>query len=306
MSRNDSQTSAVSPNRFSQLWLTAPPDAPDGSLVYRPAVLVECSINFRSIKAGINDSQERVYTAWLSDGVLPVDWDASAIERLTADMVEAAPSHRVAMPETAIILDDDRATEIEADLVDMLVRRERLKLLYNPLFNLFSYIGETKDDFAARAAEAALERIEPEMKKLKGVFELRLEQVREAQLRKGRSEIDDGHDSSDGKAEIERLLLGRTEFRAAETRITSLFTGRADFVIQIPALHEATSRASSNSAPELQDDLRRIEEEASDALADLYARYLEMVHSYDEFEVGIQASNVRVLRRALLWVPVRR
>jgi hypothetical protein len=47
-------------------------------------------------------------------------------------------------------------------------------------------------------------------------------------------------------------------------------------------------------------------DEASQALGELYARYLEMVRSYDEFEIGIQPSNIRVLRRALLWVPVRK
>jgi hypothetical protein len=30
-----------------------------------------------------------------------------------------------------------------------------------------------------------------------------------------------------------------------------------------------------------------------------------MVRSYDAFEIRIQPANVRVLRRALLWVPVQ-
>ena len=38
-----------------------------------------------------------------------------------------------------------------------------------------------------------------------------------------------------------------------------------------------------------------------DALNELYTRYLEMVRSYDEFEVRSQPSNIRILRRALLW-----
>ena len=38
-------------------------------LAYRPAVLIECSINFRSLRAGLNHSEERSYAAWLPESV---------------------------------------------------------------------------------------------------------------------------------------------------------------------------------------------------------------------------------------------
>jgi hypothetical protein len=304
MSRNETQSSAQPSSRFLQLWLVASPELAGQDLVYKPAVLVECNINFRSIKVSVNDSQERTYTAWLSDGTLPVDWDVPAVELPTADLIEASPAPGIALLAGEVILDDARADEIEADLVDSLVRRERLKLFYNPPYNLFSTIGESKDDFTARVAEAVLDQIEPEMKKLKSVFDLRLEQIREAQLRKGNAGADDSGSEAEGKADLERLLLSRTEFSATENRIASIFTGRADFVMKIPALKQ------DGEAPvmelELQDDLRRVEQEASEALGDLYGRYLEMVHSNDVFEIGIQPGNIRIMRRALLWVPVKK
>src|ERR1051325_6165702 len=44
-------------------------------LAYRPAILLECSINFRSLRAGLNHSEERSYSAWLPEADLAIDWD---------------------------------------------------------------------------------------------------------------------------------------------------------------------------------------------------------------------------------------
>jgi hypothetical protein len=304
MSRNEPQPSTLPSSRFTQLWLRPPAEADERELVYRPAVLVECIINFRSIKVGLNDSQERVYSAWLPDGTLPVDWDTPLDETPTPNLIDASPAPGVRAHDAQISLDDARADEIEADLVNSLVRRERLRLLYNPPFNLFSAIGESKEDFTARVAEAVLDQIEPEMKKLKSVFDLRLEQIREAQLRKDAPVFDDSGNAAEDKADLERLLLGRTEFLATEKRIASLFTGRMDLAPPVPRPQSAVTNADPDSELELQADLRRVEHEAAEALRELHGRYLEMVHSYDVFEVGIQASNIRILRRAILWVPV--
>lgn len=309
MSRNESQPSTVPSSRYVHLWLSVEPGANSSELVYRPAIFVDCIINFRSIKAGVNDSQERAYTTWLSDGTLPVNWDSPAIEPPSLDKLEMNASPDVAMPRTEIVLDEERTAEIEADLVDLLVRRERLKLLYNPLFKLFSGIDESEADFTARVAEAVLDVIEPEMKKLKSVFDLRLEQIRETQRRKGGPGLEESNDADGGKADLERLLLSRTEFLATEKRVATVFTGRADAVLKLPTLRPDYAQqvpGGPTLAPELQDDLRRVEEEAVEALGELYSRYLDMVQSYDVFEVGIQPANIRILRRAILWVPVRK
>ncbi|MGB5038576.1 MAG: hypothetical protein WBQ66_18355, partial [Blastocatellia bacterium] len=102
-----------------------------------------------------------------------------------------------------------------------------------------------------------------------------------------------------------RLLRGRTEFSETENRVTSLFTGLAGLVLQVPNARDDEDDAEVEDGPaqDLRDDLGRVEREASDALNELYTKYLEMVRSYDDFVVGIQPANIRIVRRALVWVP---
>ncbi|MGH9762740.1 MAG: hypothetical protein ACREDR_23565, partial [Blastocatellia bacterium] len=47
---------------------------------YKPAVLVDLTLNFRSLRAELNHSEDRTYTAWLSPNELAIDWDVPAVE----------------------------------------------------------------------------------------------------------------------------------------------------------------------------------------------------------------------------------
>lgn len=304
---NDAISHAIRDMRIGEYWYEPGDASPDVERVYRPAVLVDCRINFRSLKAGVNHSEERSYTAWLPGGSLPVDWDVHAVEDLDPHKVLSLPTEGVETPADRPGLSDDRFVEIEDDFVDTLVRRERFVLFYNPVFEIFSDGEEPLGDFLDRTAEVALQEIEPELKQLKHVYELQLGQVREAHLLKRGAAAADGQldGNARGQAEVERMLQSRTEYFEIGTRITSLFTGLAGFVLQMP-LARSGPLPDSGEALELREDLNRVEQEAADALNELYTRYLELVRSYDEFEVRIQPSNIRILRRALLWVPIEK
>ena len=50
--------------------------------------------------------------------------------------------------------------------------------------------------------------------------------------------------------------------------------------------------------------VKRIEQEASEALRALYDEYLALANEYDTFDIGVQPNNLQVIRSILLWVPV--
>jgi hypothetical protein len=304
----DATANAMQHARIAEFWYKRDPESDPATLVYCASILIDCSINFRSLKAGMNESEERTYTAWLRPGSLAVDWDFAAIDPIVESRLDTAPDEEVRQLEHRPELDEERWSEIESELVDRLTRREKLVLHYNPLFEIFSGVRESLADFLDRAAEVALQNIEPELKQLKHVYELQLEQVREAHINRRGALL--AEESASGaptsKLEIERLLRGRTEFSETENRVTSLFTGLAGLVLQVPNARDDEDDVEIEDGPaqDLRDDLGRVEREAADALNELYTKYLEMVRSYDDFVVGIQPANIRIVRRALVWVPV--
>jgi hypothetical protein len=292
--------SGQAPNKLtipgvSELWMR-PGDSPenDRTLIYRPAALIECSINYRSLRAGLNHSDERNYTAWLPEGDLPINWDSPAAVLDGRAQLVTSPSDEIPYKEGNYTVTSADLEQYEAELVEHMVRNMRLKVYFNPVFGLFSTPEDELKDFLATVAEAALGRVEPELKRLRNRFELHLEQVREAHLARG---------ASKEELSFERFISHKLQLFESENRMAAMFSTLAGSVFGTTEPRPLTEAAQPGEV-EMREDLARVEQEASEALQALYAEYLVIANEYDVFEIGLQPDNIQVTRRSLLWVPV--
>jgi hypothetical protein len=278
----------------SEFWLrTEDAESKSSERVWRPAVLIECSINFRSLRAGLNHSEERSYTAWLPEGNLAIDWDHPAITLNSIPQLASMPTHNIRYyPGDYLILKAD-IEQYESELINKLVRNERLQVFFNPVFGLFSDPEDPLDQFLARVAEAALSRVEPEMKHLRNRFELQLEQVREAHTAKG---------AHAEELNLESFISHKLHLFESENRLAAMFSTLAGAVFGTTEPRPEADIYQADEA-ELREDLDRIEQEASEALRTLYEEYLKLANEYDVFQIGLQPDNVQVIRRSILWIP---
>ncbi len=276
-----------------EAWLKPAAETQPVALLYRPAVLIECTINFRSLRAGLNHSEERNYTAWLPEGELAIDWDSPAPGFYGLSQLAPQPDPTIGYRPGNYLATKSAFEQCVVELIEKLVRTERLAVYFNPVFGLFSAPGDSLEDFLSRVADAALGRVEPELKSLRNRFELQLEQVREAQASKG---------SLAESLNLESFISNKLHFFESETRLAAMFSTLAGAVFGSaePRPLEEKYRADET---ELREDLERIEQEASEALRALYDEYLALANEYDIFEIGLQPENIQVIRRMLLWVP---
>ena len=278
-----------------ELWLRPRGEAAgEHALGYRPAMLVECSVNFRSLRAGLNHSEERSYTAWLPEGDMAIDWDKPAATVSHGSQLAVLPDRNIHHKAGNYLTTKADLEQYEAELNDKLSRSERLRLFFNPVFGLFSAPGDALEEFLSRVAEAALGRVEPEMRRLRGKFELQLEQVREAHTRKGLQA---------DNLSLEDIISRNLHFFESENRLAGMFSTLAGSVFGTTEPRSETEEFQWQEA-ELRDDLNRVEQEASEALRELYGEYLTLANEHDTFEIGLQPDNIQITRRALLWVPV--
>jgi hypothetical protein len=277
-----------------EFWFRPGDEVDDASaLVYRPALLIECSINFRSLRAGLNHSEERSYTAWIPESDLAIDWDSPAAEINERSQLTIRADSRIGYWQGNYQNSKGDFDQYEAELIDMLARKERLRIFFNPVFGLFSAPEDSLEDFLARVAEAALGRVEPELKRLRNRFELHIEQVREAQAAKGaRAE----------NLSLDSVISRKLRFFESENRLADLFSTLAGAVFGTTE-PRSPNESYEASETELLEDLDRVEQEASEALRALYSEYLTLANEYDTFEIGLQPDNVQIIRRILLWVP---
>ena len=278
---------------ISESWLK-PGEGVPGPLVYRPAVLIEYTVNFRSLRAGLNHSEERSYSAWLPEADLAMDWDSRGGLFDGISQLSSQPDPAVGYRRGNYLTTRSDFEQCVAELMEKLVRTERLSVYFNPVFGLFSAPGDPLEGFLGRVADAALGRIEPELKRLRNRFELQLEQVREAQASKG---------SLTESLNLESFISNKLHFFESENRLAGMFSTLAGAVF---GSAEPRSRVEAYRADEseLREDLDRIEQEASEALRALYDEYLALANEYDTFEIGVQPDNMQIIRHTLLWVPV--
>jgi hypothetical protein len=278
-----------------EFWFRPDDELGDASmLVYRAALLIECSINFRSLRAGLNHSEERSYTAWIPESDLAIDWDTAAAEINERSQLTILADSSIGYWQGNYQASKQDFDQYEAELIDRLARKERLRIFFNPVFGLFSAPEDSLEDFLARVAEAALGRVEPELKQLRNRFELHIEQVREAQAAKGaRAE----------NVSLDSVIARKLRFFESENRLADLFSTLAGAVFGTTE-PRPQSESFEASETELREDLDRVEQEASEALRALYSEYLSLANEYDVFEIGLQPDNVQIIRRILLWVPV--
>jgi hypothetical protein len=279
---------------LSEYWLPADYSTPaTGPLSYKPTVLIECTVNFRSLRAGLNHSEERNYTTWLPESSLAIDWDALAfpVHQELKLHPQADPRIDYCPGQYATLADDFEQFEVQ--LIDGLIRKERLRLHFNPVFGLFSAPEDSLQDFLPRVAEAALGRVEPELKHLRGKFQLQVEQIREAHTDR----------EMDTEELSEAMMIRNMRFFESEHRLAEMFSTLAGSVFGTTK-PKPESKTYSLMDHELREDLERVEQEASNALRRLYEEYLALANEYDIFEIGLQPDNIQVMRRALLWVPV--
>lgn len=260
---------------------------------YKPAILVECTVNFRSLRAGLNHSEERNYTAWIAESDLAIDWDSTATEPALQLKLQPQEDAGIVYVKGNYQTTANDLEQYEGQLLNGLIRKERLRIYFNPVFGLFSAPGDELQDFLSRIAEAALSRVEPELIQLRRKFELQIEQIREAHFDR----------EMDTEELSDALIIRNMRFHESENRLTEMFSTLAGSVFGTTKPRRE-SESFGLLDDQLREDLERIEQEASNALRALYDEYLLLANEYDIFEIGLQPDNIQVVRRALLWIPV--
>jgi hypothetical protein len=266
--------------------------------VYQPAILIECKLTFRSLRASTHYDKERIYTTWYPEGNLPVDWDRAAIDIPTNTKFSSAATENIPLRSGNFIFTPERIAEMEEELISSLARTEKLALFYNPVFKIYSSPYETRDQFLERVSEKALSGQESELKELMRRFELKLEQVREAEERKGRKEM-----ATLPEIDMFKALRPHIELLTSKARLTKMFLNSAKLFFQRPTDTDNLSiSALSTTNRELHETLCHIEQEACEAVSMLCDKFLENASQCDSFEIGLQRQNIKVLRCAILWL----
>lgn len=256
--------------------------------------MFECLLEFRDVRAETIHSDERIYTAWLPsrDEDIAVDWGMPAVKDPDPERLEEAPRTSVRSYEPSRKLTSKQMDQIQADLIDHLGRGARLELYYNPYLKLYSKLSEGRDEFVHRVMDEMFDGLQPKLKELARRLQLQLEQLRESPLPDDLSQ-----DTLDELEAIRRQMIS-----TIESKMDALIMGNSE-PLSKRLLYAPTEIRVPDEIREMKEELGHIEREILGDLNALVMEYTTRACECDEYQIRLQPTNIKVIRRALLWVP---
>ncbi|MDW3219264.1 MAG: DUF87 domain-containing protein [Acidimicrobiales bacterium] len=197
-------------------------------------------------------------------------------------------------------------TSAQRALKDQLYRNEALTLLRNTELKLYSRVGETEEEFAARCARAADDKADEEADELRKSMAKKEDRIRAAMSKAEDRLRELENDSKDRKRN--EVLSGAIDV------IGGLFGGRSSRSIMSGVRRASSSRRTSanasqrvetakNRLAEKADELEDLAEALTDALGESQDAWDEAAEAIESYEVGLEKTDITVEDVVLVWVP---
>jgi hypothetical protein len=194
--------------------------------------------------------------------------------------------------------------ELERQLKDHLYRTRTADVLVNRALDLYSRIGESRDEFLGRCRSAAADRADADAAKLRDRVQARLErlgrQQRTAEDRVRELTVDSRQRVQQeivaGAGQLLSVFLGG---RAGARSLSGAASRRGVTRRTQERLDTARGRAESVAA-----EMRDIEQELADSLVEIQDRWDASVEQIETKSVALTRASITVDEVVLLWLPV--
>jgi hypothetical protein len=269
--------------------------------VHRAAAIARVHLRYDDAKADLVHDEE--YEAVLMP--LPEAADASgfvAVDYDDRDLL-AAPATGPAAYELTDAPIGAKAwwAELRRALADHLARTRTAEILVNRELGVYGRVAESREEFAARCAQAADDKAGAATAALRGKYEARLARLRD---RIGTAAEDAAMAEADHQAQFQASVAG-----AVGGLLGGLLGGRRSRTsLATEARQHAKSAARVGAADgrvnALEGDLAVLEAELGRELAELDALWMAKAERVETLSVPLEKTDVRVADLRLVWVPI--
>ena len=275
---------------------------------YEPVVYGSALVHYTDSKRGIDVTTPVHAVTPITDGALAVNWDDASLVDAAPDSLAptaANPDARYgALPAAA--RNTKSYTAWASDFERWVVRAKPLRVYSAPAYKLTSRPGESEADFSARVQQAARERRDAAVEKLRGKYATRVaratDKIRRAQESVAREQQQVSQQKTQTAVSLGATLLGALMGRKAVSMST---LGRATTT----ARGVGRSMKEAADVAQAQERQRAAEEELQALEAELQREVQALAdgapHSAIETaEVKPKRAGVDVRLVALAWKPI--
>ncbi len=194
--------------------------------------------------------------------------------------------------------------EIKDTLRDHLIRNRKMSILRNPALGLYSRIGESRADFQRRCAEAAEDKADAEMAKLKDKHESSFNRIK-SQLSNADRRVRE-LDTDTRQRQQQEILGGAGDLLSGLLggRRRSVNLGRAASRRSMTIRTQERLRSAEEKKAEKETELEELEDSLAEEISAISDRWKGVADQIEGIEIPLEKADVDVEEVGVLWIPV--
>jgi hypothetical protein len=293
----------VLPPGISQYFAPASPGS-----TFAPTILGTADVRFTDMKARIDETRQVSLVTPLTSDAIPVSWDRAQPAGFDpANLSPDLPAHGTFKELPGPASKAKNYADWSKAFVTWLSTNETLDVFKSPSLGLVSNAGESEGDFRVRLQQAARERRDAEVTRLRQKYAPKVAGLQE-RLRRAQQAVDkEQQQSLEQKtqaaisigASVLGALFGRKTLSASNVgRVTTAARGMG----RIARESQDIARAQQNVTA-IQEQLNELEASVQADIAGIDATYHPQTEPLDTISLKPKRTGVQVKLVALTWIP---
>ncbi len=268
-------------------------------VTYHPALLREAHVHFSSSKAGLEGS--RLVRFVNPMGSKSIDWSTDSGCTVPIKTLNDSPRKGTGFAELAgYAMNSNNYKPVEKEFEDWIYRKERVNLLYSPLYKMYSNLGESEGDFRARLSVKGREERDDAIDKMRDRYASRIrtktDQLQRAELALDKEKAEASSSTWQAGAKIlggllGGLLGGRKSRSSSVTTASRAMKQRHDVKIAESKVHMVA------------DDLISLEDELAEEIRELEEKFDVFTTELEPESIKPYKKDIDVRSVSLLWLP---
>jgi hypothetical protein len=300
--KNDSAPSL--PPDIAQYYVAARGD----DIVYHPRLIAAADIVFSNARYKVEDERSLVYTVEFEDGPVAVDWDNSEALAIPVDDLREESEADASFSDCASCAAIAKNyTAWEKDFKRWLRQNESTSLFRSKRFKLASAAGETEGDFRVRLQNAASEKRDQAIAKLRTkyaskttVLENRLMRAQQAVEREKQQSTKKNIDTA---ISFGTAILGAVLGRKRLSSSTTTKMGSAMKSAGGARKEAADIKRAKQTSDKVAAELVALDETLQAEVAALNTSFDAQTEELDEIIIRAKSTDIHVPLIGLVWMP---
>jgi len=273
-------------NDSSLFWI---PEPAAHALKYVPHLYLEAKIDFNDVRTGFR----KTFNLYRAVEILPdkseAFWDDGAVLEIDPKKLGPNVPEEAQIGDLPVHVDRRFISWTETQFIEYLLRAFTVKVYRNYNLDVYSFSGESLNDFIIRCVDLHKGPMYSEFDSVHEVFIRQLERLQQKYL------------SMENSEELERFKTdsyNKELFYRISERISGLFL-RTEYSIQ----HVDPPSDSFSRIHELEERLRDLFKQAREAVIKILDSYEDKIKSVDEYILHPTIRNIHSVSSCVLWKP---